>query len=110
MQPSSDYREPFSIVVNGFTTNEFGDQIEREQTVFRGFARVSNLTSREFWDAAAQGKESTIKLFTRWHKELETLDTKKAHVVFRGCKLNIYSLDNVNSRNDQVIIRAKEVE
>ncbi len=109
MQPSSDYREPFSIVEDGFEIDEYGDQHAVESTVYSGFARVSNLSSKEFWEAAALGNESTVKLFARYHPILDGIDQKKNYVRWRGKRLDIVSVDNVNSRNEQAIIRAKEV-
>ena len=109
MQPSSEFREAFEVVEEYWATDENGDQKKDGRVLYKGFARVSNLASREFWDAAALGSERVVKLFCRWHPALDLIDVKKTVIKWRSKRLGIVSVDNVDSRNDQVIIRAKEV-
>lgn len=109
MQPSSHFTEPFAIAVDELIVDDVGDQREVPRVLFRGFAKVSNLNSREFWEAAALGSEQTRKFFTRWVPSLDVIDLDKAYVLWRGKRLSVTSVDNVDMRNDTVIIRAKEV-
>lgn len=109
MQPSSDFTEPFAIAIAELVVDGVGDQKESRRTLFRGFAKVSNLNSREFWEAAALGSEQTRKFFTRWSPALDAIDLGKARIEWRGKTLSITSVDNVEMRNETVIIRAKEM-
>ena len=109
MQHSSQSTEQFAISVTETVVDDLGDQVEIEPILFRGFAKVSNLNSREFWEASALGSEQTRKFFTRWFPVLDEIDLDKARISWRGKKLSITSVDNVDMRNEMVIIRAKEV-
>lgn len=53
------------------------------ETVYAGYARVTSLGSREFWEAAAVQREDTLKLFARWHPALAA-DTRGHRILWRG--------------------------
>lgn len=106
---STDFRERYEIVRVTHETDEWGDQHPSEEVVHAGYARVTNLSGREYWEAFSQHQESTIKLWCRWHPTLEALDTELNRVRWRGRDFDIISVGNVESRNDVVEIKATEV-
>ena len=107
---SGDYRDKFEIARVENVIDEHGEQTGKLTTAYRGYAKVNNLSSREFWEAYAVKQESTLQFYTRWHPELERLDTKRHVLLWRGRTLDITSIDNVEHKNRYAIIKAKEVE
>lgn len=105
---STDFRERFELVRVGYETDERGDQVPTEEVVHAGYARVTNLSGREYWEAFAQHQETTIKLWCRWHPSLEALDTRSHRVRWRGRTYDVISAGNVESRNEVVEIKATE--
>lgn len=101
-----DYRERFELQEQSATQNDKGDSSVEWVTIYAGYARVSNLGSREYWQAAAVNAESTLKLFCRYHPALDMADTRSVRLLWRGKQLDIKSIDNTNFQNDQVVIKA----
>lgn len=101
-----DMREPFELQMQRTMQNESGDVSVEWKTVLKGFARVSNLGSREFWEASAVSAENTLKFFTRYHPVFDSVDSRSARIVWRGKPLNVTAIDNVDFQNEKIIIRA----
>ncbi|WP_244411470.1 phage head closure protein [Raoultibacter timonensis] len=101
-----DYREPFELQTHQIVQNDKGDTSAEWTTVFKGFARVANLGSREFWEAAATGAENTLKFFTRYHPSFPDVGTRDCRLLWRGKALDVTQIDNLNHQNDQIIMRA----
>lgn len=101
-----DYREKFDLQEQRMSQNECGDVSTEWETVYSGYARVASLGSTEYWQAAATNQQETLKLFCRWHKRLDMLDTVRHRIVWRGRHLDILSIDNLNGLNGQCVIRA----
>ena len=101
-----DMREPFELQTQRTVQNDMGDTAVEWEAVFKGFARVANLGSREFWEAAAVSAENTLKFFTRYHPVFDSVDSRSARIVWRGKQLNVTAIDNVDYQNEKIIIRA----
>lgn len=105
---SSEYRDRFSLVKTGYTVDEWGDQVPSEETVYEGWCKAVNMSGSEYWAAYAQKMETTMKFQCRWSILFDDIDTKSVHLVFRGRRFDIVSIDNVESRNADCSIKAKE--
>lgn len=103
-----EYPERFEIVRVGYRTDEAGDQFPAEEVVFEGWAKVLNLSGREYWEAFAVQQESTLKIHCRWAPALDGLDTRACRVRWRGRELDILSVDNIENRNELCTIKARE--
>lgn len=101
-----DYRERFELQEQRATQNDKGDSSVNWVTVYAAYARVANLGSREYWQAAAVNAESTLKFFCRYHPALDMADTRKVRLLWRGKPLDIKSIDNSNFQNEQMVIKA----
>lgn len=101
-----DYDQLFELQTQQTTQNDCGDVSVEWATVYRGYARMSSLGSTEFWQAAAVQAQDTIKLFARFHPVFNEIDTRNARIIWRGKALDITSVENVNFRNEQIVMRA----
>lgn len=106
---TSDYTEPFKLVCQRFETDGKGDQAGVDEVVYEGYAKVVNLSGREFWEALAAAQEGTIKAYVRWVPLLDGLDTRGLRLELRGRSYDVMAIDNVSWRNEGCIIKAKEV-
>ena len=105
---AGDYNQPFELVKVVYEINEWGDQTPEYRAVYRGFAKVTNLTGKEYWDAYSVLSESVLRFSCRWSPKFETVDTKSHFVRWKGKILDILALDNVAYRNAQCVIKCKE--
>lgn len=101
------YREPITIEKSGYTEDEIGNQIQGWAEYYKGYAYMNNLSGSEYWEAAQTQAESTVMFFLRFHKLLETMNTKEYRLVHRGKEYNITFIDNVQYKNETIKIRAK---
>lgn len=88
------------------TINENGFDVEEWLDVKSVWAAVSNLHSKEYFEAAAVQMENTVKFTIRY---LPTLDTSM-RILFNNTLYNIISVDNIKYRNRFVEIKGLEVD
>lgn len=103
---SGDYNQYFEIVHVTYITDQNGDQKPVDNVVYKGFAKVNNLSGREYWDAFSVQQENTLKFFTRWSEKFRDLDTTEHQIKWQGGYLDITAIDNVSHGNSQCIIKA----
>ena len=101
-----DYDQPFELQKQQMVQDDGGSVSVEWATVYRGYARMSSLGSTEFWQAAAVQAQDTVKLFTRFHPVFGEVDTRDTRILWRGKYLDITSIENVNFRNEQIVMRA----
>lgn len=96
------------ITIQKFTTvvNENGFEEEAWQDYKTVWASVSNLSGREYYQAAAIQAEKTVKLLIRYSQELDT----SMRILFKDKQYNITSIDNMKYANKYIEIKALEVE
>lgn len=96
------------ITIQKFTTvvNENGFEEEAWQDYKTVWASVSNLSGREYYQAAAVQAEKTVKLLIRYSQELDT----SMRILFKDKQYNITSIDNMKYANKYIEIKALEVE
>lgn len=103
---SGDYNEPFEIQRVDYEINANGDQQKTYTTVYAGYAKVINLSGREFWDALAVQRENTLKFNCRWNERLRDIDTRKHVLTWRNRHLDIIAIDNIAHQNASCTIKA----
>lgn len=106
---SSDFREKVYLVEKSYEVDESGDQIPVNKVVMQLFAKVSNLSSKEYWEAFAVKQELTIKMYCRWNHIFDDIDTRKYSVCWRDKIYNIISVSNIDYRNETCEIRLEVV-
>jgi SPP1 family predicted phage head-tail adaptor len=96
------------IILQKLTTlvNENGFEEEAWQNYKTVWASVSNLSGREYYQAAAVQAEKTVKLLIRYIQELDT----SMRIFFKDKQYNITSIDNMKYANKYIEIKALEVE
>lgn len=96
------------ITFQKFTTvvNENGFEEEAWQDYKTVWASVSNLSGKEYYQAAAVQAEKTVKLLIRYIKEVDT----SMRIIFKDKQYNITSIDNMKYTNKYIEIKALEVE
>lgn len=107
---SGDYNQPFELVKVSVETDDLGDQYKAETVVYRGYAKVTNLSGREYWEAFSVHQENTLKFHTRWVKQFANLNTKTHWLKWQGKLLDILAIDNVAYGNALCQIKAREVD
>ena len=87
-------------------TNENGFEIESWVDFKDLWAAVTNLHGREYFEAAADQAENTVKFTIRYTDQIDTT----MRVLFKGKQYNISSIDNIKYANKFIEIKAMEVE
>lgn len=86
--------------------NENGFQIEVWQDYKTVWASVSNLSGREYYQAASIQAEKIVKFLVRY---IDGLDTTM-RIVFKDKKYSITYIDNIKYENKYIEIKALEVD
>lgn len=86
------------------SVNENGFEEEAWQDYKTVWASVSNLSEREYYQAAAIQAEKTVKFLIRY---IEGIDTDM-RILFKGKQFNISSIDNMKYVNKYIEIKAFE--
>lgn len=96
------------ITFQKFTTiiNENGFEIEAWQDYKIVWASVSNLSGREYYQAAAIQAETTVKFLMRYFEDINT----EMRILFKNKQYNITSIDNKKYENKYIEIKAFEAE
>lgn len=105
---AGDYNELFVIQEVTYIDGDNGNQTPKYTTVYRGWAKVLNLSGREYWDAYAVKKENTLKFNCRWDEHLRDLDTTCHVIRWRRRYLDIITIDNIEHKNRLCTIKAVE--
>lgn len=92
--------QEFIIAVNA---NGFEEEMWQEYKIV--WASVSNLSGREYYQAATVKAENTVKFTIRY---LPNIDTSM-RIGFEGKQYNITSIDNMKYENKYIEIKALEV-
>ena len=91
------------FVVN---VDENGFELEEWQDYKTVWASVSNLSGREYYQAATIQAEKTVKFTIRYLSDL----AEDMEILFEGKKYNITSIDNIKYKNRYIEIKALEVD
>ncbi|MVX64228.1 phage head closure protein [Clostridium chromiireducens] len=104
--PIGDLRH--RITLQKFTTvvNENGFEEEAWQDYETVWASGSNLSGREYYQAATVQAEKTVKFLIRYIEEVDT----SMRILFKNKQYNITSIDNMKYTNKYIEIKALEVE
>lgn len=86
--------------------NENGFEIQTWQNYKTVWSSVSNLSGREYYQAAAIKGEKTVKFLIRY---MEGIDESMI-ILFRNKQYNITFVDNMKYINKNIEIKAVEVE
>lgn len=86
--------------------NENGFEVETWQEYRTVWASVSNLSGREYYQAAAVQEEKTIKFLIRYIEDIDTL----MKILFNDKQYNITSIDNMKYKNKYIEIKTLEVD
>ena len=98
------HRITFQRITPVINENGFDSELPREyKTVW---ASVSNLSGREYYQAAAIQAEKTVKFTIRYLSDL----AEDMEILFEGKKYNITSIDNIKYINRYIEIKALEVD
>lgn len=88
------------------TINENGFEVETWEDYKLVWASVSNLSGREFYQAAVIQAEKTVKFIIRYIKGIDT----SMRILFRDKQYNITSINNMKYENKYIEIKALEVD
>jgi SPP1 family predicted phage head-tail adaptor len=86
--------------------NENGFETEVWQDYKTVWASVSNLSGKEYYQAAAVQVEKTVKFTIRYLYGISS----DMRILFEGKQYNITSIDNIKYKNRFIEIKALEVE
>ena len=88
------------------STNENGFEIETFENYKTVWSKVSNLSGREYFEAAAVQKEKTVKFLIRAGVDID----ETMRILFNDKIYNIIFIDNINYKNKYIEIKALEVD
>lgn len=105
---SGDYNQFFELQKVSIEIEPDGSQTPHYETIYKGYAKVTNLSGKEYWDAYSVMSENVLRFACRWSPKFEGLDTRDYVVSWKNKILDIIALDNVEYRNSRCIIKCKE--
>lgn len=88
------------------TVSENGFETESYEEVKTVWAKILNLTGREYFQAAAIQKEKTVKFVFRSGVEVD----ETMRILFQGKLYNITFIDNIRYENKYIEVKAMGVE
>lgn len=86
--------------------NENGFEIQTWQNYKTVWSAVSNLSGREYYQAAAIKGEKTVKFLIRYMEDID----ESMIILFRNKQYNISFIDNIKYISKYIEIKAVEVE
>lgn len=86
--------------------NENGFEMETWQDYKTVWASVSNLSGREYYQAAAIQAEKTVKFLVRYIEDIDT----SMKILFKEKQYNITSIYDMKYKNKYIEIKALEVD
>ena len=99
-----DFRHRIVIQNLVALVNENGFEIEEWQNYKVVWASVSNLSGREYYQAAAIKAEKTIKFLIRYIEGIET----SMRILFDNKQYNIVFIDNLKYKNQYIELKVLE--
>jgi len=87
------------------TTNQSGFEVEEWQDYMTVWSEISNLSGREYYQAAAVQAEKTVKFTIRYLSGINT----DMRILFDSRQYNITTIDNFKYENKFIEIKAQEV-
>ena len=104
---AGDYHHRIRMVERTYAANENGDPaVDAEVEVYKGWAAIETLRSREYWAAMQVNSETTKKFKLPWSKKLMEVNSEKALLLWRGNEFVMLPFENVDEANELVVIRA----
>lgn len=76
---------------------------------YSNYASVNNLYGNERWMAAQIDSDKTVRFELRWHPALDRVEPKYYRLIYAGRIYTITFVDNVQYKNESVVIDALEV-
>ena len=108
---------PYEITIQKFAPpepDESGFEPDDEDSkwvpFYTNYAYCNSLYGNERWKAAQVSSDRTIRFSLRWHPQLDEVKPKYYRLIFAGKPYTITYVDNVQYRNETVMIDAVEVE
>lgn len=98
------HRITFQKQVIKVNENGFEEEVWQDYKIV--WASITNLSGREYFQAAATQKENTVKFRIRFNEDLNT----DMQILFNGKRYNITSIDNIKYENKYMEIKALEVQ
>ncbi|WP_346914231.1 phage head closure protein [Clostridium sp.] len=86
--------------------NENGFEIEAWQDYKTVWSSVSNLSGREYYQAASIQAEKTVKFLVRYVEDID----ESMRILFKYKQYNITFIDNIKYVNKYIEIKAVEIE
>ena len=104
----SDYDVLAVIEEKKASQDDCGNVSVSEEPVWRGWVRVREMGSTEYWQACAVNEQETVKLFARPSARLAHLTPSRCRVRLAGYPepLDIASVGQTGGRDSEVLIRA----
>lgn len=98
------HRITFQVLITENNENGFEEEMWKDyKTVW---AKVSNLSGREFYQAATVHAEKTVKFMIRYINDID----ESMRILFNQTLYDITAIDNVKYENKYIEIKALEVE
>ena len=107
MQPG-ELNQYFELSKIEYDIDAKGQQHQRFTPVHKGYAKVTNLSGREYWDAYSVLSENVVRFTTRWIYPFEKVDTRTHFILWREKVYDILAIDNVAWENKTAIFKCKE--
>ena len=99
-------KQPIVIQKATVTTDSAGVQTQAWQTFYACRAYVNGLSGSEYWVAQAQQAENTVNFEIRYCQTAKDINPKQYRILFNGDIYDIQYIDNFQSKNESLKIRA----
>lgn len=97
------HRITFQILIIANNENGFEEEVWQDYKIV--WASVSNLSGREYYQAAGVQSETTVKFLIRYFEDINT----EMRILFKDNQYNINSVDNIKYENKYIELRAVKI-
>ena len=103
----AEMNERIVIQKSRMETDTIGNHTLKWFDYYYCWARVDNVSGKEFWEAAQHNAQDSLYFTIRYFSPVHDLDTKHYRVKFRGQIYNITFIDHSQYKNKMLRLMAE---
>ena len=103
----AEMNERIVIQKSRMETDRIGNHTLKWFDYYYCWARVDNVSGKEFWEAAQHNAQDSLYFTIRYFSPVHDLDTTHYRVKFRGQIYNITSIDHSQYKNKMLRLMAE---
>lgn len=110
---AGDLREPVTFLQRKVTPDEKGNRPKGWGTIAEAYAKVTDVSGREFYEAQAHQALDTVTFGVRWRDDLAAAygkDRESVRLRYQGQDYEILHLNRLGFKRDYMILKARTIQ